>query len=80
VVLDLPSPIASRVHRWRGAMPQYDVGHAGRVDAVRAALPPGIFVVGCDLDGVGVSDLARAAGETAERIFVHVGEPRKEPA
>jgi oxygen-dependent protoporphyrinogen oxidase len=79
-VIDLPSPIASRVHRWRGAMPQYDLGHAGRVDAIRAALPPGIFVVGCDLDGVGVSDLARAAGETAERIFVHVVEPRKEPA
>ena len=79
-VLDLPSPNASRVHRWRGAMPQYEVGHAGRVDAIRAALPPGIFVVGCDLDGVGVSDLARAAGGTAERVFVHVGEPRKEPA
>jgi protoporphyrinogen/coproporphyrinogen III oxidase len=79
-VLDLPAPAASRVHRWRGAMPQYEMGHLARVDAIRAALPPGIFQVGCDLDGVGVSDLVRAAGETAERVLVHVGEPRKEPA
>jgi oxygen-dependent protoporphyrinogen oxidase len=78
--LDLPGPAVSRVHRWPGAMPQYEVGHLARVDAIRDALAPGIFVVGCDLDGVGVSDLARAAGETVERVLVHVGEPRKEPA
>ena len=78
--LDLPIPAASRVHRWRAAMPQYEVGHLARVEAIRGATPPGIFVVGCDLDGVGVSDLVRAAGETAERVIAHVGEPRKEPA
>lgn len=78
--LDLPAPAASRVHRWRTAMPQYEVGHLAKVGAIRDAMPPGIFVVGCDLDGVGVSDLVRAAGETAERVLAHVGEPRKEPA
>jgi protoporphyrinogen/coproporphyrinogen III oxidase len=78
--LDLPASAASRVHRWRAAMPQYEVGHLARVQAIRDAMPPGIFVVGCDLDGVGVSDLVRAAGETAERVLAHVGEPRKEPA
>jgi oxygen-dependent protoporphyrinogen oxidase len=78
--LDLPASAASRVHRWRAAMPQYEVGHLARVEAIRDAMPPGIFVVGCELDGVGVSDLVRAAGETAERVLAHVGEPRKEPA
>jgi oxygen-dependent protoporphyrinogen oxidase len=79
-VLDLPAPIASRVHRWPAAMPQYEVGHLRRVEVIRDGLPPGIFVVGCDLDGVGVSDIVRAAGETAERVLAFVGEPRKEPA
>jgi oxygen-dependent protoporphyrinogen oxidase len=79
-VLDLPAPAASRIHRWPGAMPQYDLGHLERVRRSRDALPPGMFLVGCDFDGVGVSDIARAAGETAERVLVHVGEPRKEPA
>ena len=79
-LLDLPAPAASRVHRWPGAMPQYEVGHLARVQAIHRGLPAGIFVVGCDLDGVGVSDLIRAAGETAERVLARVGEPRKEPA
>jgi oxygen-dependent protoporphyrinogen oxidase len=79
-VLDLPAPWASRVHRWRRAMPQYELGHLGRVRRIRDALPEGIFVVGCDLDGVGVSDVVRAAGTTAERVLAAVGAPRKEPA
>jgi oxygen-dependent protoporphyrinogen oxidase len=79
-VLDLPHPAASHVHRWPAAMPQYEVGHLDRVRRIRSELPPGIFVVGGDLDGVGVSDLVRAAGETAERVLAHVGAPRKEPA
>lgn len=79
-VLDLPGPSASRVHRWWGAMPQYDLGHLDRVRGIREALPPGIFVVGNAFDGVGVSDLARAAEETAAHVLAHAGVPRKEPA
>jgi protoporphyrinogen/coproporphyrinogen III oxidase len=79
-VLDLPSPVASRVHRWPRAMPQYEVGHLDRVRRIRAALPAGIVMVGADVDGVGVSDLVRAAGEAAEQVLVRAGEPRKEPA
>ena len=79
-VLDLPGPTASRVHRWWRAMPQYEVGHLDRVRGIREALPPGIFVVGSAFDGVGVSDLARAAEETAAQVLVYAGAPRKEPA
>jgi protoporphyrinogen/coproporphyrinogen III oxidase len=79
-VLDLPGPVAARVHRWPEAMPQYEVGHLERVRRIRAALPPGIVVVGADLDGVGVSDLARAAGDAADQALAHAGAPRKEPA
>jgi oxygen-dependent protoporphyrinogen oxidase len=79
-VLDLPAPAASRVHRWWNAMPQYERGHRDRVDQIRGGLPPGIFLVGSAFDGVGVSDLARAAEETAGRVLAHAGAPRKEPA
>jgi oxygen-dependent protoporphyrinogen oxidase len=79
-VLDLPGPSASRVHRWWRAMPQYELGHLDRVRGIREALPPGIFVVGSAFDGVGVSDLARAAEETAAEVLEYAGAPRKEPA
>jgi protoporphyrinogen/coproporphyrinogen III oxidase len=79
-VLDLPAPAASRVHRWWHAMPQYELGHLDRVQRIRRSLPPGIFVVGSAFDGVGVSDLARAAEDTARRVLAHTGAPRKEPA
>jgi protoporphyrinogen/coproporphyrinogen III oxidase len=79
-VLDLPAPAASRVHRWWHAMPQYELGHLDRVQRIRRTLPPGIFLVGSAFDGVGVSDLARAAEHTATRVLAHTGAPRKEPA
>ncbi len=79
-VLDLPRPSASRVHRWWRAMPQYELGHLDRVRGIREALPPGIFVVGSAFDGVGVSDLVRAAEETAAQVLAYAGAPRKEPA
>ena len=83
-VLDLPTPVASRVHRWWNAMPQYERGHRARVEAIRAQLPAGMFLVGSAFDGVGVSDIARAAEETAEQVLVHAGAPRpgrrEEPA
>jgi protoporphyrinogen/coproporphyrinogen III oxidase len=79
-VLDLPKPSASRVHRWWRAMPQYEVGHQDRVRGIREGLPPGIFVVGSAFDGVGVSDLARAAEETAAQVLAYAGAPRKELA
>jgi oxygen-dependent protoporphyrinogen oxidase len=79
-VLHLPAPEATRVIRWRGAMPQYEIGHLERVRRIRRAVEPGIFLVGGDLDGVGVSDLVRAAGGIADRVLAAVGEPRKEPA
>ena len=65
-------------------MPQYERGHRRRVEDIRAGLPPGIFVVGNAFDGVGVSDLARAAEETAEQVLAHADAPRpgrrEEPA
>jgi protoporphyrinogen/coproporphyrinogen III oxidase len=79
-VLDLPTPEASHVRRWWKQMPQYELGHVDRARRIRDALAPGMFVVGNAFDGVGVSDLARAAAETAARVTDRESIPRKEPA
>lgn len=68
-LLALPAqPEHAAVVRWPGAMPQYEVGHVERVAGIRAALPPGIFVVGQPFDGVGVADCVRAANGTAAAV------------
>jgi oxygen-dependent protoporphyrinogen oxidase len=49
-------PVATRVTRWGGALPQYTVGHLDRVARVRAAVAaqPGLAVCGAAYDGVGI--------------------------
>ena len=60
------SPVDARVTRWGGGLPQYTVGHLGRVERVRAAVGelPGLAVAGAAYDGVGVPACI-ASGERA---------------
>jgi oxygen-dependent protoporphyrinogen oxidase len=72
-LLPLPEePEASAVVRWPRSMPQYEVGHLERVEAIGSALPPGIFVTGNAYAGVGVADSVRVAGGAAECVRVHL--------
>jgi oxygen-dependent protoporphyrinogen oxidase len=52
----LGEPLASRVTRWTDALPQYRVGHLGRVARIRAAVAkhPAIAVCGAAYDGIGI--------------------------
>jgi oxygen-dependent protoporphyrinogen oxidase len=59
-------------------MPQYEVGHRDRIEAIGRALPPGIVVAGNAYDGVGVADTVRGAGEAAERVLEHLA-GRRDP-
>jgi oxygen-dependent protoporphyrinogen oxidase len=78
-VVRLPDePDRSAVVRWPASMPQYEVGHVERVARIRAALPPGIVVVGQGYDGVGVPDCVRAATETAERLVASIATDHEE--
>jgi oxygen-dependent protoporphyrinogen oxidase len=63
-------PIDARVSRWGGGLPQYAVGHLGRVQRVRAAVAtqPGLAVCGATYDGVGIP----ACVASAERAAVGV--------
>jgi len=56
------------VRRWVDGLPQYEVGHAERVAAVRQGLPPGVHVAGALYDGVGVAPTIAGAEQVATRL------------
>lgn len=64
-------PCLTRIHRWPASMPQYYVGHAGRVDALqqRVAAQPGLALAGNAYHGVGLADCVRDGEEAAERLL-----------
>jgi oxygen-dependent protoporphyrinogen oxidase len=64
-------PVLTRVARWTKAMPQYHVGHMGRVEAIErcAAVHPGLHLAGGAYRGVGIADCVRSGEAAAERIF-----------
>ena len=62
-------PVATRVTRWGGALPQYIVGHLDRVATIRAtvAAQPGLAVCGAAYDGVGIpACIATARAATSQ--------------
>jgi oxygen-dependent protoporphyrinogen oxidase len=71
---------ASRVVRWNRSMPQYEVGHLGRLARVAAALgrTPGLVVTGAAYGGIGIADCVRQGTEAAERTRQHLAGEREE--
>jgi protoporphyrinogen/coproporphyrinogen III oxidase len=67
------SPVASRVSRWGGGLPQYAVGHLDRVRRVRetVAAVPGLAVCGAAYDGVGVPACIRSGRLAAEQVLTN---------
>jgi oxygen-dependent protoporphyrinogen oxidase len=68
------APVASRVTRWGGALPQYAVGHLDRVRRIRAAVAEvaGLAVCGAAYDGVGIPACIRSGQQAAQRIDLTV--------
>ncbi|NBM20855.1 protoporphyrinogen oxidase [Streptomyces sp. GC420] len=64
------APVASRVDRWYGGLPQYPVGHLGRVARVREHLGklPGLRVCGAAYDGVGIPACVASGVRAADEI------------
>ncbi|HZN26271.1 MAG TPA: protoporphyrinogen oxidase [Burkholderiales bacterium] len=58
------------VTRWHAAIPQYTLGHLGRVERAKAAeaLVPGLYLCGSYAGGVSVGDCIGSAVATVERI------------
>ncbi len=65
-------PIATRVHRWVDALPQYTPGHAQRVadiDAALAAEAPNCSVVGAPYQGIGIPACIGLARGVARQLI-----------
>jgi len=64
-------PVDALVTRWGGGLPQYAVGHVGRVARVRAAVGavPGLGVCGAAYDGVGIPACIASAQAAADQVI-----------
>ena len=69
-------PLVSRVNRWDDALPQYTVGHRGRMALVREALvdTPGLVVCGAAYDGVGIAACIGSAQFAAGQVVTYLSE------
>ncbi|KAB2349608.1 protoporphyrinogen oxidase [Actinomadura rudentiformis] len=67
-------PLETRVTRWGGGLPQYNVGHADRVARIRAAVAgqPGLAVAGAAYDGLGIPACIATARAAAARVLEHL--------
>ena len=67
-------PIAARVTRWGGSLPQYNVGHLDRVARIRAgvAAQPGLAVCGAAYDGIGIPACIATARLAASQVLAHL--------
>jgi oxygen-dependent protoporphyrinogen oxidase len=65
-----PEPLETRLVRWGGGLPQYLVGHPGRVAAIRAAVGevPGLAIAGAAFEGVGVPACIRDAYRAVDSL------------
>jgi protoporphyrinogen/coproporphyrinogen III oxidase len=75
-------PADVRVSRWGGALPQYAVGHTGRVERIRAsvAAQPGLAVCGAVYDGVGIPACIASARLAADQVLAYLGSRDPRPA
>ncbi|MCQ4044399.1 protoporphyrinogen oxidase [Streptantibioticus rubrisoli] len=65
------APVAARVTRWDGGLPQYPVGHLDRVARIReqVAKLPGMSVCGAVYEGVGIPACVASARRAADEVL-----------
>ncbi|TAN61707.1 protoporphyrinogen oxidase [bacterium] len=67
-------PVITRIYRWFNSMPQYTVGHEGRIKLIEEKLlkHPGLYLTGSAYHGIGIPDSIRTAEITAKKALHHV--------
>jgi oxygen-dependent protoporphyrinogen oxidase len=65
------SPLFAKLFRWKGANPQYTVGHLDRVSGIEsaAARHSGLHLAGAAYRGVGIPDCIRQGIQTADNVL-----------
>src|SRR4029453_19344823 len=74
-------PVLARVARYVKAMPQYQVGHLARVDAIESSVRRlgGLALAGAAYRGVGISDCVRSGEAAAQTPLAPAGPPPRAP-
>jgi oxygen-dependent protoporphyrinogen oxidase len=74
-------PIAKRVTRWGGGLPQNNVGHLDRVARIRASVAeqPGLAVAGAAYDGVGIPACIATARSAVTQVTGYLAAARPVP-
>jgi oxygen-dependent protoporphyrinogen oxidase len=69
------APVLVRVGRWPVAVPQYTLGHGGRVAEIRGRLTGlgALFVAGAAYAGVGIPDCISSGEAAADAAIAHYG-------
>jgi oxygen-dependent protoporphyrinogen oxidase len=67
-------PLLCRIVRWRGAMPQYHVGHCQVVERIEAAVArhPGLELAGNAYHGVGIPQCVHGGENAAQRVLAQL--------
>lgn len=70
------NPHLTRIYRWPRALPQYTLGHPGRLAHIDQLLPhyPGLFVAGAAYRGVGIPDCIREGDNSGRAVSAWLGE------
>lgn len=69
-------PLAWRVHRWLGSLPQYRPGHRARVDRWEAELrerAPAVVLAGAGLRGLGIPACITSGRDAAAALLARLG-------
>jgi oxygen-dependent protoporphyrinogen oxidase len=64
------TPLFTELTKWNRSMPQYEVGHLDRVEAIEKELVPNLVLAGNSYRGAGIPDCIRS-GETAAENLVN---------
>jgi protoporphyrinogen/coproporphyrinogen III oxidase len=69
------TPLDGIVVRWPEGLPQYEVGHAERIERAERALHPlpGLFLAGADYHGTGIPDCVRDGRAAARAAIKSLG-------
>ena len=75
-------PLDACVTRWESALPQYDLGHLARVEAIErlAAGLPGVALAGNAYHGVGIPDCVRSAERAVKAVTDYLSRRPLAPA
>jgi oxygen-dependent protoporphyrinogen oxidase len=68
------APAVVHVYRWENRMPQYEVGHLSRLEAIADGLRafPGLRLAGNGYRGVGIPDCIQSGSAAAEAVMQYL--------